>query len=313
MVHTDTTTFSSDRYILSKCLVFQAGIKENRYTYTAREWDSESANYYYRARYNNPSIGRFLSADPIGYVAGINLYSYVWNNPIRYVDATGQILKPNAADTTAILNLLNGADGKNGLCPDGGFTTDANGNISAKEDFCKGRYETIWETRCSEYIGYYWIAKLVWIPPGSETSSTPTSCKCICDIINDKKHTTTIKIDTTKKTETRFDQSGVFNPIGLQRQTGSNCNVSINPKEKHQFEGETAEVPLYISLGHELCGHALPAMKGEHTAVLPLPSDPHVLPLQEIYSYSVERLIEAEHGLPLRPYDPTKTETTFIK
>ena len=89
MTHTDTTTFSSDRYILSKTVVFQAGIGEKTYTYTAREWDSESATYYYRARQYNPSIGRFIARDSIGYEGGINLYTYVNSNPVNYVDPVG--------------------------------------------------------------------------------------------------------------------------------------------------------------------------------------------------------------------------------
>jgi RHS repeat-associated protein len=37
----------------------------NPYTYTAREFDAESGLYYYRARYYNAKIGRFLSEDPV--------------------------------------------------------------------------------------------------------------------------------------------------------------------------------------------------------------------------------------------------------
>jgi len=90
MTHTDTTTFSSDRYILSKCVVFQAGIKENRYTFTAREWDSESSTYHYRARQYNPYTGRFGRRDIIEYFGEFNLYNYVINNPIIYVDPSGE-------------------------------------------------------------------------------------------------------------------------------------------------------------------------------------------------------------------------------
>ncbi|MCK4885736.1 MAG: hypothetical protein KAS96_00045 [Planctomycetes bacterium] len=42
----------------------------NPYMFTGRRLDSETANYYYRARYYKPSIGRFLQPDPIGYDNG---------------------------------------------------------------------------------------------------------------------------------------------------------------------------------------------------------------------------------------------------
>jgi RHS repeat-associated protein len=60
-----------------------------RYAFTAREWDAETGLYYYRARYYDPKIGRFLSEDPIGFQAGPNLYTYVSNNPTNLVDPTG--------------------------------------------------------------------------------------------------------------------------------------------------------------------------------------------------------------------------------
>jgi len=62
----------------------------NSYTYTGREWDKETGLYYYRARYYDPMEGRFISKDPIGFDGeDVNLYAYVGNQPINYVDPYG--------------------------------------------------------------------------------------------------------------------------------------------------------------------------------------------------------------------------------
>jgi RHS repeat-associated protein len=62
---------------------------KNRYTYTAREYDTETSLYFYRARYYDPKAGRFISKDPIGFGGGINVFAYVLNNPINKVDPLG--------------------------------------------------------------------------------------------------------------------------------------------------------------------------------------------------------------------------------
>ncbi len=60
----------------------------NTYTYTGRELDA-SGLYYYRARYYLPSIGRFLTPDPIGLAGGVNPYVYVGSNPVNFTDPFG--------------------------------------------------------------------------------------------------------------------------------------------------------------------------------------------------------------------------------
>ena len=41
---------------------------QNRYTYTAREWDPTLRLYHFRARWLEPKAGRFIGRDPLGYV-----------------------------------------------------------------------------------------------------------------------------------------------------------------------------------------------------------------------------------------------------
>jgi RHS repeat-associated protein len=52
--------------------------------YTGRELD-ETGLYFYRARYYEPQIGRFLSEDPIQLRGGPNLYVYVRNSPVLFI------------------------------------------------------------------------------------------------------------------------------------------------------------------------------------------------------------------------------------
>lgn len=62
----------------------------NPFTFTGREFDPESGLYYYRARYYDPLSGRFLSEDPLDFFGGtLNLYSYVFNDPLNLVDPFG--------------------------------------------------------------------------------------------------------------------------------------------------------------------------------------------------------------------------------
>ncbi len=61
----------------------------NRYRFTGEMYDGVTGQYYLRARYYNPVIGRFTQMD--GYHGdGLNLYAYVGNNPVKYVDPNGQ-------------------------------------------------------------------------------------------------------------------------------------------------------------------------------------------------------------------------------
>ena len=61
----------------------------NTRLYTGREYDAELKLYYLRARYYSPDLWRFISRDPIDVADDVNLYAYVGNNGVMFVDRRG--------------------------------------------------------------------------------------------------------------------------------------------------------------------------------------------------------------------------------
>jgi RHS repeat-associated protein len=80
-------------------LTSSTGTVTNPTQYAAREFDSETGLYYYRARYYDPTGGRFLAEDPLGFAAGPDFYSYVENDPTNLRDPMGLSSAPAPAPT----------------------------------------------------------------------------------------------------------------------------------------------------------------------------------------------------------------------
>ena len=66
---------------------------ENRFCYNGEMLDPMTQQYYLRARFYNPVIGRFTQEDTY-YGDGLNLYQYCQANPVGYVDPSGHSVCP---------------------------------------------------------------------------------------------------------------------------------------------------------------------------------------------------------------------------
>ncbi len=115
-----------------KCVVTEvdnSGIGDiNPIRYRGYYYDKETALYYLNARYYDPEVGRFISADSTQFlepntVNGLNLYAYCGNNPVMNVDPSGRFPLLILAILGIVVNTVIGAvaGGVNNVLAGGDF------------------------------------------------------------------------------------------------------------------------------------------------------------------------------------------------
>ena len=89
-------------------LTASTGTLTNPFRYTGREHDQETGLDFYRARYLDSSIGRFLSEDPLGFNSDNgSFYRYVKNHPTFFRDPTGLLSIGPGFSPQCLADLLN--------------------------------------------------------------------------------------------------------------------------------------------------------------------------------------------------------------
>ena len=83
----------------------------NRILYTGQQYDHATEQYYLRARYYNPAVGRFQQED-VYRGDGLNLYAYCRNNPVIYYDPSGY---STLQEILEALQTNKGIDGKRNI------------------------------------------------------------------------------------------------------------------------------------------------------------------------------------------------------
>ncbi|NGX42847.1 MAG: tRNA nuclease WapA [Chlamydiae bacterium] len=69
------------------------GIVESPWLFSGQRYDGETHLYHFAKREYDPIQGRWLTPDPLGFADGPNLYAYVHNNPLIYVDPYGLVTR----------------------------------------------------------------------------------------------------------------------------------------------------------------------------------------------------------------------------
>ncbi|MDE6420825.1 MAG: RHS repeat-associated core domain-containing protein [Lachnospiraceae bacterium] len=110
-----------DRRLQRDCNVFGKRIR-----YTGQQYDEFTEQYYLRARYYNPVLGRFMQED-VYQGDGLNLYAYCGNNPVIYDDLSGYAKKKVCGNNGETGNGVTNPDDDSSAVPVPERTTASNG------------------------------------------------------------------------------------------------------------------------------------------------------------------------------------------
>ncbi|HNG37154.1 MAG TPA: RHS repeat-associated core domain-containing protein [Nitrosomonas sp.] len=123
-------------------------------------WDKETNLHYNYFRDYDPETGRYISPDPIGLMGGMNVWGYVGQRPMGFVDSYG-LWAIGDPLSQGIVNAIAGfGDGISSFVTFGMYSTiDARKilGINGGVDYCSASYSS------GKYAGYTWGAGTLWV------------------------------------------------------------------------------------------------------------------------------------------------------
>ncbi|MDY6790846.1 MAG: RHS repeat-associated core domain-containing protein [Thermodesulfobacteriota bacterium] len=85
---------ASYRYDAFGNLMAKTGTLDQPFMFSTKRYDAGTGLPYYGYRFYNPAIGKWLTRDPLGEAGGINLYGFVLNDPVNFIDPYGLEVAP---------------------------------------------------------------------------------------------------------------------------------------------------------------------------------------------------------------------------
>ena len=173
---------------------YDYSVTKNPYLFQSQRLDKETGLYYFKNRYYDPETGRFITRDPAG--DGPNLYAFVNNNPVCYVDPYGLYISDEreneiVAQANKALRYARGP-----ILQEEMAALDEVDKAEKEYKMCDERYKVIiesffqrWRTTIYEHYGYK-----------SACAISPILAKMYSDLIAYAQHQV---VDTCTKTALR--------------------------------------------------------------------------------------------------------------
>ena len=249
---------------------------ENPYRYCGEYYDKETEEVYLRARYYQPSVGRFITRDTYTGESdeplSLHLYTYCENDGVNAWDPSGHKIKLATKSKKKKKKIL---------------TTLYKLTGNKLKIMNKGHYK-----------GYVLFKKAAFSPPLKYPKSMDLVISImisnkICKITYDTKK---VYYTKCKNIENASNGKGTSVTINFNPKQNVSVLTCVYNKKESRYENKMKKIPAYIALGHELI-HAYIDFDGSNVGVGTYSNEYKTVGLsKENYPFTENELRE-EHGL----------------